>query len=82
MVAPEILLGSTQFSTVVDMWSVGCVMIEILTRELLFDRNTKVSQIYQVFSMLGGIPNDTIWREFFSISKGEQGEFLKTIQPK
>ncbi|KAG5604890.1 hypothetical protein H5410_026382 [Solanum commersonii] len=64
MVAPEILLGSTQFSTAIDMWAVGCVMAEMITKEPLFDGNTEASQIYQIFRMLGGTPNETIWPGF------------------
>ncbi|KAL5719523.1 cyclin-dependent kinase [Ranunculus cassubicifolius] len=31
--APEVLLGSTQYGPPVDMWSVGCIFYEMLTRE-------------------------------------------------
>ena len=34
--APEILLGSIQYSTPVDMWSVGCIFAEMVTRKPLF----------------------------------------------
>jgi serine/threonine protein kinase len=28
--APEVLLGTTHYSTPVDMWSVGCIMAELV----------------------------------------------------
>ncbi|KAF9358648.1 Cyclin-dependent kinase 3, partial [Mortierella sp. NVP85] len=34
--APEILLGSRHYSTAVDMWSVGCIFAEMVTRKALF----------------------------------------------
>ena len=34
--APDILLGSKNYSTSVDMWSVGCIFGEIVTRMPLF----------------------------------------------
>lgn len=34
--APEILLGSKKYSKAVDMWSIGCIMGEIITGKTLF----------------------------------------------
>ncbi|KAF9148812.1 Cyclin-dependent kinase 3, partial [Mortierella sp. AD010] len=34
--APEILLGSRHYSTAVDIWSVGCIFAEMITRKPLF----------------------------------------------
>ena len=36
--APELLLGSQDFGTEVDVWSVGCVAAELLTASRLFPR--------------------------------------------
>lgn len=30
--APEVLLGSTHYSTPVDMWSVGCIFAELVRK--------------------------------------------------
>lgn len=29
--APEVMLGDDQYSITVDMWSIGCIFIELLT---------------------------------------------------
>ncbi|KAK9668874.1 hypothetical protein RND81_13G093200 [Saponaria officinalis] len=58
--APELLLGAKEYSTAVDMWSVGCIMAELLTSKPLFDGKTEVEQINKIFKMLG-TPNDDIW---------------------
>lgn len=34
--APEILLGSPFYTTAVDMWSVGCILGEIILGKALF----------------------------------------------
>jgi serine/threonine protein kinase len=34
--APEILLGAKEYSTPIDIWSIGCIFAEMLTREKLF----------------------------------------------
>ncbi|KAJ8758936.1 hypothetical protein K2173_002715 [Erythroxylum novogranatense] len=35
--APELLLGAKQYSTAIDMWSLGCIMAELLSKEPLFN---------------------------------------------
>lgn len=39
--APELLLGATEYSTPVDMWSVGCIFAEIVTKRALFDGDSE-----------------------------------------
>lgn len=34
--APEVLLGSRHYSTPVDMWSVGCIFAEMISRQALY----------------------------------------------
>lgn len=34
--APEILLGSTKYSKAVDMWSVGCILGELIVGKPIF----------------------------------------------
>ncbi|CAG8572274.1 644_t:CDS:2 [Funneliformis caledonium] len=58
--APEILLGSPQYSTGVDMWSVGCIFAEILKKAALFQGESEIDQIFKIFSILG-TPDETLW---------------------
>ncbi len=37
--APEIILGDTNFNFSIDIWSVGCIIYELLTGKFLFDIN-------------------------------------------
>ncbi len=34
--APEILLGSTKYTKAVDMWSVGCILGELIIGKAIF----------------------------------------------
>lgn len=34
--APEVLLGSRNYSYPVDMWSVGCILWEMINNKVLF----------------------------------------------
>lgn len=46
--APELLLGAKQYSTAIDMWSLGCIMAELLSKEPLFNGKTELDQIDKV----------------------------------
>lgn len=47
--APEILLGGRQYSTGVDMWSVGCIFAEMCTRKPLFPGDSEIDEIFRIF---------------------------------
>ena len=40
--APEILLGARYYHTPVDMWSLGCIMAELVTGHPLFMGDSEV----------------------------------------
>jgi serine/threonine protein kinase len=46
--APELLLGAKEYSTAIDMWSVGCIMAELLAKEPLFNGKNEKEQIDKV----------------------------------
>ncbi|KAA8517579.1 hypothetical protein F0562_017791 [Nyssa sinensis] len=48
--APEVLLGSTHYSTAVDMWSVGCIFAEMVRRQALFPGDSEFQQLLHIFS--------------------------------
>jgi serine/threonine protein kinase len=43
--APDVLLGSRNYSTSIDMWSVGCIMAEMHTGKPLFPGKTNEDQL-------------------------------------
>lgn len=47
--APEILLGVIEYSTAVDLWSVGCIFAELLLFKPLFRGGYEIDQIFQIF---------------------------------
>ncbi|KAK3673954.1 Cyclin-dependent kinase catalytic subunit [Recurvomyces mirabilis] len=58
--APEILLGGRQYSTGVDMWSVGCIFAEMATRKPLFPGDSEIDEIFKIFRVLG-TPTELDW---------------------
>lgn len=62
--APEIILGSEQYDYASDMWSVGCIMAEILLREPLFPAQSSHEQLREILLRLGTpAPADCDWIE-------------------
>jgi len=61
--APEILLGSKNYDTQVDLWSAGCVFAELLTGKTLFDGHSELEQIDKIFNLLGS-PTGLNWPSF------------------
>lgn len=50
--APELLLLGT-YSCAVDMWAVGCIMAELVLREVLFPADSEFQQMRSIFHTLG-----------------------------
>ncbi|OVA17557.1 Protein kinase domain [Macleaya cordata] len=73
--APELLLGAKQYSTAIDMWSLGCIMAELLSKEPLFNGKTEVDQLDKIFRTLG-TPSETIWPGFSKLP-GVKVNFVK-----
>ena len=47
--APEILLGSRQYSTPVDVWSVGCIFAEMVNQRPLFPGDSEIDELFKIF---------------------------------
>lgn len=61
--APEILMGSDTYSTPVDIWSIGCIFAEMLTKRPLFPGDSEIDQIFRIFRTMG-TPNEATWPGF------------------
>ncbi|KAL7203533.1 hypothetical protein ACSBR2_016754 [Camellia fascicularis] len=51
--APELIFGATEYTTAIDMWSVGCVMAELLLGQPLFPGESGVDQLVEIIKILG-----------------------------
>jgi len=59
---PELLLGSTDYTGAVDMWSVGCILLEMIVGKPIFPARTEMEQIKQLTSVLGTPPETSSLR--------------------
>ncbi|XP_063552599.1 cyclin-dependent kinase 20 isoform X2 [Gorilla gorilla gorilla] len=58
--APELLYGARQYDQGVDLWSVGCIMGELLNGSPLFPGKNDIEQLCYVLRILG-TPNPQVW---------------------
>ena len=58
--APEILLGQKEYSTPIDIWSIGLIFYEMAHRKPLFAGDCEIEQIFKIFQMFG-TPNEKNW---------------------
>ncbi|XP_056438187.1 mitogen-activated protein kinase 15 [Gadus chalcogrammus] len=50
--APEILLGSSRYTKGIDMWSIGCILGEMLLGKALFPGTSSINQIEKILSAI------------------------------
>jgi len=58
--APEVLLGSQRYSCPIDVWSIGCIMAEMVTKKPLFQGDSEIDQLYRIFRVLK-TPTEEMW---------------------
>jgi len=75
--APELFLGETNYSTKIDVWSLGCILIEILTKRAIF-YNKDEKSIFPLMCQICGTLNGEYWKnlpnyKFYSSIIPEEG---------
>ncbi|KHJ87699.1 kinase domain protein [Oesophagostomum dentatum] len=64
---PDVLLGSTEYSTSLDMWGVGCIFAEICTGQAIFPGTKDVmDQLDKIFA-IRGVPDVEKWPQVKSL---------------
>ncbi|KAI9138268.1 kinase-like domain-containing protein [Paraphysoderma sedebokerense] len=80
--APELLLGAKEYTTAIDMWSVGCIFAELINKEPLLPGRGELDQLskayyltfclsspkflLQIFNLLG-MPTHETWPNWMSL---------------
>lgn len=65
--APDVLLGATNYSTAIDMWSVGCIMAEMYRGAPLFAGKDNEDQLRRIFKTLG-TPSADQWPHLLALN--------------
>jgi serine/threonine protein kinase len=59
--APEILLRFQNLNELIDVWSVGCIFVEIITRVFPFEGKNEDAMIVSIFKAMGFYSNEEFW---------------------
>lgn len=51
--APELIFGCTEYTNIIDVWSVGCVIAELLMGQPIFPGESGVDQLVEIIKVLG-----------------------------
>ncbi|KRW98590.1 Protein kinase-like domain [Pseudocohnilembus persalinus] len=51
--APELIFGAQEYTTAIDVWSMGCVLAEMILTEPLFPGESAVDQLVEIIKILG-----------------------------
>ncbi|XP_013788481.2 cyclin-dependent kinase 14-like [Limulus polyphemus] len=77
---PDVLLGSTDYTTSLDMWGVGCIFIEMISGAAAFpgvkDTNDQLDKIWRVL----GTPTEETWEgvtRYPNYKSGTYGNYRK-----
>lgn len=70
--APEVVLSASNYDSAIDVWSIGCILGELLGREVLFPGRDHLHQIRKILQVLGTpkekdlawLPKDSVGRRF------------------
>ncbi|KAK9457453.1 kinase-like domain-containing protein [Dipodascopsis uninucleata] len=73
--APEIMLSFQSYSTAIDVWSVGCILAELLGGKPFFKGNDYVDQLYKILHYLGTPKEETLRR----ISSNRAQEYVRSM---
>ncbi|CAG9765496.1 unnamed protein product [Ceutorhynchus assimilis] len=79
--SPEVLLGIS-YDLAIDMWSLGCILVEMHTGEPLFSGSNEVDQMNKIIEVLGMPPKHLLdqaskTRKFFEKVPGDRRFILK-----
>jgi serine/threonine protein kinase len=69
--APEVLLGGPEYSTPIDIWALGCIFFEVVTKKALIMGETETEQINRMFRILG-TPTEKDWPGISAFKKYDE----------
>ena len=81
--APEVVLGSRAYSPAIDIWSFGCILVELYTGIPLFPAENEKELICRVVELLGDPPGEMLKGHrshlFFEVSGKLKVESRRTM---
>jgi len=76
--APEIMVSCQEYDKKIDVWSVGCILAELLGRKPLFPGDNYIHQLDLIFGALGTpTEEDMAW-----MTNEKACEYFRGLHPK
>ncbi|EAS04144.2 glycogen synthase kinase-3 (macronuclear) [Tetrahymena thermophila SB210] len=75
--APELMFQATQYTHAIDVWSVGCVIAEMVLGQPIFIGESSVDQLIEIIKVLG-TPTQ---QQIFAMNPDHQGTKMPNIKP-
>jgi serine/threonine protein kinase len=72
--APDVLLGSRNYSTPIDIWSAGCIFGEMVTGKPMFPGQNEVDELRLIFKAMG-TPTEQSWPDVISLPEWAKHTF-------
>ncbi|KAH3680378.1 hypothetical protein WICPIJ_008294 [Wickerhamomyces pijperi] len=73
--APEIMLTFQEYTTAIDVWSVGCILAEMLSGKPLFPGRDYHNQLWLIMDVLGTPSVD----DFYNIKSKRAREYIRSL---
>ncbi len=73
--APEIMLTASKYTTAIDVWSVGCILAELLMGNPLFPGKDYRDQLIMIFKVLGTPTGE----DYHSIRSRRAKEYIRSL---
>jgi mitogen-activated protein kinase 1/3 len=88
--APEVVLAASEYTRSVDIWAVGCILLELIGRKAVFMGKDHLDQIKKIVEIMGTpsgedlawLPMDGPARRFISKCPISPGKPLSVLFPK
>ena len=72
--APEVLLGTSVYSTAIDIWALGCMLFEIGHSQPMIQGRSEIDQLFKIFRLFG-TPDDSVWQGFHDLPHVKKAKF-------
>ena len=76
--APELIFGATDYTTIIDIWSAGCVIAEMFQFQPLFPGESAVDQLVEIIKVLGTPTREQIYEMNPNYSEGRFPDIRQT----
>ncbi len=73
--APEIMLTFQEYTTAIDVWSVGCILAEMLSGKPLFPGRDYHNQLYLIMEVLG----TPLMEDYYGIKSRRAREYIRSL---